>query len=236
MIKVFTAVPAFGHNVCAQTTASLIATTRELCALDMFGGFASLSFPDIVDLRNVFTSIFYDGLTASHLLFVDADMQWEPELVIDMISADKPLIGAIYPRKKYPLSWVGSPIDPPAEPEDGLLELESLGCGVMLIRRDCIDNMIEKGTCEVETDLTGTSLAGLLEPHGVKRLIKAFDKITTEDARKYKLSEDYSLCYRHRKAGGKVYAAINHQLTHLGVHPFSAKYSDMYAKAEEQMA
>jgi len=95
-----------------------------------------MSFPDIVDLRNVFTSIWFDGLKASHLLFVDADMQFEPELVFDMLVADKPLIGAIYPRKKYPLSWVGSPIDPPAEPDGGLLELESMGCGVMMIRRD----------------------------------------------------------------------------------------------------
>ena len=191
-----------------------------------------MSFPDIVDLRNVFTSVWYDGINASHLLFVDADMGFEPELIFDMLVADKPLIGAIYPRKKIPSSWVGSPLEPPAEPENGLLELESLGCGVMLIRRDCIENMIEKGTCEVETDLDGTSLRGLLEPHGVKRIIRAFDKCTTEDARKYKLSEDYSFCFRHRKAGGKVFAAINHQLTHLGLHPFSGKYSDLYLRVD----
>lgn len=231
MPKIFIAMPAFGHIVNSQTTASLIALTRELAARGMFGGFATLSFPDIVDLRNVFTSIWMDGVKASHMLFVDADMAFEPELVLDMLLADKPLIGAIYPRKKMPLSWVGSPINPPAEPEGNLLELESLGCGVMLIRRDCIENMIEKGTCEVETDLTGTSLTGLLEPHGVKRLIKAFDKCVTEDERKYKLSEDYSFCYRHRKAGGKVYACINHTLTHLGIHAFSARYSDMYLNA-----
>jgi hypothetical protein len=226
--KVFTACPAFGHMMNSQTAASLIALTRDLTIRGMFGGFSSLSFPDIVDLRNVYTSIWFDGMTTSHMLFIDADMQFEPELIFDMLLADKPLIGAIYPRKKFPLSWVGSPIDPPAEPEGNLLELEALGCGAMLIRRDCIENMIEKGTCQVETDLEGTSLKGLLEPHGVKRLIGAFDKIKTDDDRKYKLSEDYSMCHRHRQAGGKVYACINHQLTHLGIHPFSAKYSDMY--------
>ena len=151
-----------------------------------------------------------------------------------MILADKPLIGAIYPRKKIDLSWVGSPTNPPSEPEGNLLELESLGCGVMLIRRDCIDNMIEMGTCEVETDLDGTSLTNLLEPHGVKRLIKAFDKLTTDDERKYKLSEDYSFCYRHRKAGGKVWAAIDHTLCHLGIYQFTAKYSDMYLMKEDR--
>ncbi len=212
----------------AQTTASLIALTKELVLRDMFGGFSSLSFPDIVDLRNVFLSIWFDGMTASHILMCDADMQWEPELIRDMLVADKPLIGSIYPRKRVPLSWVGSPLEPPAEPEGGLLELDSLGCGTMLIRRDCIENMIEKGTCEVRTDLAGSSLRGLLDPHGVTRMIRAFDKVTTEDEKRWELSEDYSFCYRHRKAGGRVYAAINHQLTHLGVHPFSGRYGDIY--------
>jgi hypothetical protein len=229
-VKIFIALPAFGHQVNAQTTASLIALTKELSERGLFGGFSTLSFPDIVDLRNVFLSVWFDALDATHLLFVDADMQFEPELVRDMLNADKPLIGAIYPKKRLPLQWVGSPIDPPAEPENGILELEGLGCGVMLIRRDCVQGMIESGQAEVDTNLSGTALNGLLEPHGVKRIIRAFDKVTTPEGRK--LSEDFSFCRRHRESGGKVFAAIDHTLTHLGTYPFSARYSDMYAMKE----
>lgn len=229
-MKIFIACPAFGYQVNAQTTASLVALTKELAERGIFGGFSVLSFPDIVDLRNVFLSVFFDALDATHMLFVDADMQFEPELVRDMLNADKPLIGAIYPKKRLPMDWVGSALVPPAEPENGLLELQGLGCGVMLIRRDCIEGMIQSGQSEVDTNLSGTALNGLLEPHGVKRIIRAFDKITTEDGRK--LSEDFSFCWRHRQAGGRVYAAIEHQLTHLGVYPFSARYSDMYAMKE----
>jgi hypothetical protein len=229
-VKVFIAVPSFGYQINSETTASLVALTKEMTEAGIFGGFSALSFPDIVDLRNVFLSVWYDALDATHMLFVDADMQFEPALIRDMLNADKPLIGSIYPKKRLPMDWVGSALVPPAEPEGGLLELQGLGCGTMLIRRDCIDNMIEAGTVEIDTDLSGTALNSLLEPHGVKRIIRAFDKITTPDKRK--LSEDFSLCYRHRKAGGKVYAAINHQITHLGVYPFSARYGDMYAMKE----
>lgn len=226
-MKVFIAVPAFGYQVNAQTTASLVALTRELAERDMFGGFSTLSFPDIVDLRNVFLSVWYDALDATHMLFVDADMAFEPELVRDLLNADKPLIGAIYPKKRLPMDWVGSALVPPAEPENGLLELQGLGCGVMLIRRDCIEGMIESGQAEVDTNLDGTALNGLLEPHGVKRMIRAFDKVTTPDGRK--LSEDFSFCYRHRQSGGKVFAAIDHTLCHLGTYPFTARYGDLYA-------
>lgn len=157
-------------------------------------------------------------------------MQFEPELVRDMLQADKQLIGAIYPKKRLPMDWVGSALVPPAQPENGILELEGLGCGVMLIRRDCIENMIEAKAVEINTDLTGTALNSLLEPHGVKRIIRAFDKITTPEGRK--LSEDFSFCFRHRKAGGKVYAAIDHMICHLGVYPFTARYGNMYLAKE----
>lgn len=230
--KIFIACPAFGHQMNSQTAASLIALTKELTDHRMFGGFSALSFPDIVDLRNVFLSVFYDAIDATYMLMVDSDMQFEPDLIADMLIADKPLIGAIYPTKRLPSSWVGSPINPPAAPEEGgLLELEGLGCGVMLIRRDCITKMIEAGAVEIKTKLKGrTALESMLTPHGVTRLIRAFDKIITPDERE--LSEDFSFCYRHRQAGGRVYAAINHTLCHLGVYPFTGRYSDMYKTQE----
>lgn len=226
-MSVLIAVPAFGHQNSSETTKSLIALTQHLTMKGWFGGYMTHSFPDIVDLRNVFLSIFMDGTDASHLLFVDADMSFQPELVLDMLEADKPLIGALYPKKRLPISWVGSSLVPPAMPENGLIELEGLGCGVMLIRRDCIANMIEAGKVEIQTELLGrTALIDLLEPYGVKRIIKAFDKIVTEDGRH--LSEDFSMCKRHRDAGGKVYAAINHYVIHYGIYPFTGRYSDLY--------
>lgn len=229
-MKVFIAVPSFGYQINSETTTSLVALTKELADRNMFGGFSALSFPDIVDLRNVFLSVWFDALDATHMLFVDADMQFEPDLVRDMLNADKPLIGSLYAKKRLPMAWVGSALVPPAEPENGLLEVQGLGCGTMLIRRDCVEGMIESGHAETDTNLSGTALNGLLEPHGVKRIIRGFDKITTPEGRK--LSEDFSFCRRHRESGGRVYAAINHRITHLGVYPFTARYSDMYLAKE----
>lgn len=191
-----------------------------------FGGFSAQTQPDIVDLRNAFVTLWYDCLDATHMLFVDSDMQFEPELVFDMLAADKPLVGCLYPKKRLPISWVGSALDPPAEPEGNLLELEGLGCGVMLIRKDCITNMIETGNVEVEDNPQGV-LKELVAPHGGTRVIHAFDRVNDGGRR---LSEDFSFCFRHRQAGGKVYAVINHTLCHLGLMQFVGRYSDLYAK------
>jgi hypothetical protein len=229
-VKILICVPAFGHQMNSQTAVSLIALTKELADRQIFGGCNAVSFPDLIDLRNIFLTLWFDRSDATHLLLVDADMQFEPQLVGDMLLADKPLVGCIYPKKRLPLSWVGSPLTPPAVPEDNLLELEYIGAGVMLIRRDAIEAMIAFGKVEIETDLTKTALAGLLEPQGAKRIIKGFDKLTNEEGRY--LSEDFSFCHRYRQAGGKVYAVINHQVTHLGIYPFTGRYSDMYAMKE----
>lgn len=192
----------------------------------MFGGFSALSFPDIAELRNVFLSVWYQKLDASHILFVDADMQFEPELVADMLAADKPLVGCVYPKKRLPLSYVGSALDEQPEPEGNLLELEGVGCGVMLIRRDCIDRMIEADVVEIEDNPLGVA-GELIGAHGLNRIIRAFDLV--KDGKR-RLSEDFSFTWRHRKAGGKVWAVINHTIAHLGIYQFAGNYSQLYTK------
>ena len=163
------------------------------------------------------------------MLFVDADMQFEPQLVVDMLMADKPLVGCIYPKKKLPISWVGSALPSNPQPENGLLEMEGVGCGVTLIRRDCVEAMLEQDLCPIQNDDTKTGLLHLVDtPY--KRIIQAFNKVTDEEGRH--LSEDFSFCWRHRKAGGKVYAAINHAVTHIGPQQYTARYSDLYKRDE----
>lgn len=43
---------------------------------------------------------------ATHLLFIDADMQFEPTALMDLLNADVDIIGADYHFKKFPLTSV----------------------------------------------------------------------------------------------------------------------------------
>lgn len=228
--KIFIAVPAFGWTMQSQTAISLCALTAELVHNNAFQSISAQSFPDIVDVRNIFLTLWFDKIPdATHMLFVDADMQFEPNLVVDMIKADKPLIGCLYPKKRLPITWVGSALKEPAEPEGNLLELEGIGCGVMLIRRDCVQSMIDQNLVDIQADKEKTGLLHMVDSP-FDRIIHAFDKVIDEDGRH--LSEDFSFCWRHRKAGGKVYAAIDHAVCHIGMQQFAARYSDLYKKQE----
>ena len=223
--RLLIAVPAFGRQMSSHTAASLVALTDRLVRSGISIAFCTLSHPDIGELRNVFATMFYDCVPgATHLLFVDADMQFEPELVLDMLAADKPLVGCVYPKKRLPISFVASQFeDRPRPVADGnLLELEGLGCGVMLIRRDCIDQLIDTGNVEVEDDPLGAA-GETIKAYGATRMIRAFDPI--KDGRR-RLSEDISFCKRVRDSGGNVYAVINHTITHLGIAQFTGTYGE----------
>src|SRR5215475_6313004 len=109
MAKVFVFVPAFGQTVTATTFMTTCAVLQHLSAKGIGGGVSTLSFPDIAELRAMALTIWYDTMPdVEYLLFVDADMGFQPDLVTDMVLFDEPLIGCIYPQRKLPLSWAGS--------------------------------------------------------------------------------------------------------------------------------
>lgn len=222
--KVFIALPAFGQVNTAFTTASLVATTRFLTERGAFGGFGQMSYPDIADLRAMFLTIWFDKIDASHILFVDADMQFEPKLVLDMLDFDKPLVGCLYPKRTLPIQWVGSALEGDPIIENGFMKMEGIGFGVTLIRRDCVQAILDAEQAEIETNLTRHTAGKMLADQGITRLIRAFDTVNLPDRR---LSEDFSFCHRYRRSGGEVWASINHRVTHIGDYGFGGRYADV---------
>lgn len=202
---------------------SLMSLPPALASRGITYCFSTQTYPDIDELRNMMLTLWYDRLPqCTHMLMVDADMGFGPELVLDMFAFDQPLVGCLYPKKTHPIDYVGRGIAGTPKVDRGFIEVEGIGFGVTLIRRDCIDAMIEHGVqCD---DRLSTHAAGpLLAEWGVTRLIRAFDKIETPTGR---LSEDLSFCRRHRDCGGTVWAAAHHRITHVGPYGFSGRFLD----------
>ncbi len=219
--------PAFGQVNTAFTTASLVSLTRFLAEREQFGGFAQMSYPDLEDLRAMFISIFYYKTEATHILFVDADMSFSPQLVLDMIDFDKPLVGCLYPKRTLPIAWVGSALEGDQVKDGGFLKVEGIGFGVTLISRACIQAMIDGGHTEIDEDLDSHTAGQMLKAQGITKMIRAFDKVHLPGRR---LSEDFSFCWRHRQSGGDVWAATDHHVTHVGNYGFGGKYSAVVAQ------
>lgn len=184
--------------------------------------FGTQSFPDIAELRNIFTTLWYDRIDADWMLSVDADMDFEPQLVLDMLAFNKPLAGCLYPKRTLPIEFVGRPMKGKPNMQDGFLEMEGIGFGVTLTHKDCVKTMLESGSAASDYRLDHHVSGVMLKEQGLTRIIKAFDKIETETG---VMSEDISFCHRYRDSGGQVWAATHHKVTHIGQYGFSGQFT-----------
>lgn len=223
---VFIFVPAFGQTITAATFLTTHAVRAVLGSKGIGGGISTLSFPDIAELRSMATTIWYDTMpNSSHILFIDADMGFPPELVMDMLLFDEPLVGTIYPQRKLPLSWAGSGTgDSVTQRRGDFMEVEGVGFGCTMIRRDCITKMLEVYPEMVDTRLHLHPAGETMRQTGTNRLLRFFEKMDMPE--RGVISEDLSFCIRWRKAGGQVWAAIGHKMSHVGPYDFAARYLD----------
>src|SRR5215472_13954099 len=156
---------------------------QSLGAKSIGGSVSTLSFPDIAELRSMALTIWYDTMpNFDYLLFVDADMAFPPDIVTDMILFDEPVVGAIYPQRRLPLSWAGSGAGGPmTERRQNFMEVEGVGMGCTLLRRDCVAKFIEQMPELIDTRVQLHPALGMLEQTGTRRIIRAFEKLDIKE-------------------------------------------------------
>ncbi len=233
-MKLFIFVPAFGQQITATTFLTTCALQQHLFSKGIGGGISTLSFPDIAELRAMALTIWYDTIKdSSHILFIDADMGFAPDLVTDMMLFDEPLVGTIYPQRKLPLSWAGSGSGSPSTERRGnFMLVEGVGMGCTLIRRDLIDKMLAKFP-ELEDKRLALHPAGdTLRNAGTTRLLRLFEKLDIPE--RGLVSEDLSFCIRAAQCGVQTWASIGHRLSHVGPYDYGGRYLDMIEAAAAQ--
>lgn len=156
---------------------------------------------------------------ATHILFIDADMGWEPRLVPHLIEADLEF-SCVVGAKKQDTPEVCCNFLPGYQRFDdrtGFLEIRDVGFAFTMIKRSVVDRM-----CEAYPELRYRDA----RPDGAKvdRWSLFFDLIDGDD----RLSEDFSFCRRWAKIGGKIYTDHNAALVHAGRKEYSARPADFF--------
>jgi len=225
--RIYCAVPGFGQIVSATTFLTTHALGQALAAKGIGFGISTLSFPDIAELRNMFLTIWADRLTdCTHILFVDSDMGFPPELVLDMLMHDEPIVGSVYPQRQLPTTWAGSGTgEPMAERRGDFMRVEGVGMGCCLIRRDAIPPMLARFPELIDLRLHLHPAEQIMRNAGASRILRLFDKIDIPG--RGIVSEDLSFCIRHNMCGGQVWAAIGHKLSHVGPFDYGHRYADL---------
>jgi|TARA_R110000851_G_scaffold114270_2_gene239424 hypothetical protein len=156
--------------------------------------------------RNTCASKFLSG-DATHLMFVDADIKFNPTDVVKLLTHDKDIVGGIYPQKTLPPKMVVNTIDN-GKREGNLIEVGTIGTGFMLIKRTVFEKLIEEGATPYndQMELINNNQYDFFQ--------------CTIDSRGRYLTEDWSFCRRWRQVGGEVWADLDIALEHVGYFRF----------------
>jgi hypothetical protein len=240
---VFMFIPAFGNTMTTTTALTSHAVKDLLGSKGIGSSISALSFPDIAELRSMVATIWYDTMPAvEYLLFVDSDMGFPAEMVLDMMLLDEPLVGSIYAQRKHPLSWAGSGTgEGVTERRGNFMAVEGVGMGCTLIHRQVMTELMAKYPELIDARIGMHPANEILRSAGANRLIRAFEKL--EIPERGIVSEDLSFCIRWRNCNpgaNKVWGAIGYDISHVGMYNYQGNYlkhlADMQAQQEMQMA
>jgi len=243
LTKITIATPAFGEVFYTPYVQSIFRLMKVFQRRKWDSTFASIAYADIAESRNFLLTRWFDKTDATHLLFIDADMGYPAELVLDMVDFGKPVTGVVYPKRQIDIGRIAelSATGIPAAraiarghnyilrrrrglsisiPQTGFMQVDGCGAGIFLIARSAIDTMLKKlPEISDAKARTNSPLAANLD-----RLIRAFEPMRVDGAL---LSEDFSFCHRWNQCGGEVWVNTFHAVEHIGLHRFNGRYADL---------
>ncbi len=171
----------------------------------------------------------------THLMFIDADIHFDPNDVLTLAALDKDIIGGPYPKKvldQYTGDYVFNPVENThkiqvAEPVDVL----EIGTGFMLIKRQVFNDFKEAYPQFAYRPDHNRS-----EHFTGDRIIHAYFD-TVIDSKEYLgdiagesdryLSEDYFFCQFVRRIGYNIYLCPWMKLGHMGSYVFSGSMQSL---------
>ena len=185
--------------------------------------------------RNTLVATFLDTASATHLIFIDADIGFTVDAVVRMLALKQEVVAGMYPLKLVDYGpavaervaageslqsaqtrYVGLLEEPERrETVDGFSTGVYAGCGFMLIARSALEKLIARhpeSRFSASHDRERPSLS--------RNQYALFDTMIDPQTREY-LSEDYAFCQRWRAIGGRIWLDTRSRLSHVGPREFA---------------
>jgi hypothetical protein len=243
------ATPCFGGQVTSIYASSLFALQRAVHGMTNVNLKVHLRDGDalITRARANLVTLFLDDPSATHLLFVDADIGFKPEQVFRLIECGADVVAGCYPIKR--VNWdkakraiaAGRP-NLPAACLDYVLELDNpdevrvvngftrvrhAGTGFLMIRRHVLERMCAHPLYAPLKFLREHSLDALA---GSPNRYALFECMIDPATGTY-LSEDFAFCKRWTDIGGEIWADLESRLDHVGPSVFHGDIASQFAAA-----
>jgi hypothetical protein len=226
--KVHICMPCYGGQLTESTFMSFIKWSNTARQLGIDWTMETMTNESLITrARNTLTAKFLTNADSTHLMFIDADIGWEPWHLLVMLNADKDVIGGLYPMKSLPIKWCVNGFE--GAKEDGQLqEVSKTGTGFLLIKRHVFEKLNKHPhVIPFKNDI---GLPQELDAH-----MKTYFDTGVRENRYY--SEDWAFCENWRDLGGEVWVDKRVLLKHSGTYVFSHEnqeqaYRDLHAQAQ----
>lgn len=230
-IKLLIATPMYGGMCTGEYTRSLMGVEPVMGSVGVSVSMAFIYNDSLItNARNKLATICM-GHDFTHMMFIDADINFDAWDIVSMLKADKDVIAGIYPKKR--INWervemavkagvptaeiekhagdlVLYPINRDREqevPVNEPLEVTGAGTGFMLIKKSVLEKLADKVDTYKDDD-NGTPVYEYFFLRKDPELGKL-------------LTEDYTFCWLCRENGIKVHVAPWVTLGHTGTYKFN---------------
>jgi hypothetical protein len=177
--------------------------------------------------RNNLMAKMMTNQSATHFMFIDADIRFQPESILQMIAYDKEVIGGLYPKKSLPINYVIN-LKPQVTVQGDIYTVDTMGTGFLLFKRQVYEKLIKAHPETKYVDDIG--LGKQYEP----MMYAIFD--TEIDHRGHYLSEDWTFCRRWQALGGDIWAHSKTLLNHIGHYEFQGDIAKLDINTMAQQA
>ena len=219
--SLFIAMPCY-DSVKINTMLSVVKLIQQLGKSGIQVGIHTMKSPLIHQARNYLTSVF---LTTEYqyMLFVDSDVEFEPEAVMRMMVAKKNIVCTPYRVKSAEIDkhiYTVEFKDPKniLVLAEGLVEIEAGPTGLMLIDRKVFEKIIEN-----RTDL---KIINKATPNAGKSHEFYYNFFDFGFKKGYAMGEDVSFCKLARDNDFKIYANIESSTTHHGGYGWKGTFGE----------
>ena len=223
------AMPCY-DSVKVNSMLSVIKLVQQLAKSGIECGINTYKSPLIHQARNYLTSVF---LTTeyTHLLFIDSDVEFEPEAALRMLVAKKNVICTPYRIKAEAITkqlYTVEFKDPKAIMilAGGLVEIEAGPTGLMLIDRGVFERIIKN---HPELKLKNRAIYAPGESHEHYYNFFSFD---FKDG--YSIGEDISFCRLAKANDFKLFANIESPTVHHGYYAWKGTFGDSMTSVPEK--
>lgn len=226
---IMVATPCYSGEVTVPFLKSMLKLQSACQERGVTLGFQDFSgIPLITYARNELVARFLDVPEATHLLFVDADIGFEPEQMFRLLAFGADVTAAAYPRKMidwgkvereikdgrapetaalhYVVAW---PDSGPIKVNNGFARVRYIGAGFIMIRRSVLTRL-----CEAHPELRYRR-ADMGIARGNPYCFALFDTMINPETGDH-LSEDAAFCKRWADLGGEIWVDTESKLTHTG--------------------